>query len=195
MEVHHVVTKDGYILELHRIPFGTTLGSGPRKGKEVVFLQHGFIASSADWIMNTVDKALAYQLANRDYDVWLGNARGNTYSRNHTTLSPHDSQFWKFSFHEMGTFDIPAVIDYILGETMQPNLFYVGHSMGTCMFWIAMQAFPEYNSRIRNMFALAPIAFVKHLKSPIRVLAPLSTEAELVAELFGDREVCQRKLS
>ncbi len=120
--------------------------------------------------------------------MWLGNARGNTYSRNHTKISPTDSQFWKFSFHEMGVYDIPAVLDYILEETKQPNLFYVGHSMGTCMFWIAMQAHPQYNSKIRNMFALAPIAFVKHLKSPIRILSPLSTEAEVLKSfiyLFG----------
>lgn len=79
----------------------------------------------------------------------------------------------------MALFDIPAVLDYILEETKQPNLFYIGHSMGTCMFWITMQAFPEYNSKIRNMFALAPIAYVEHIKSPIRVLSPLSCEAEV----------------
>ncbi|ODM95481.1 Lipase 3 [Orchesella cincta] len=187
-EIHHVTTKDGYILELHRIPFGTKSGSGPKPGKDVVFLQHGFLASSADWIMNTVDKALAYELANHGYDVWLGNARGNTYSKNHTDLSPKDSKFWKFSFHEMGAYDIPAVLDYVLNTTQQPNLFYIGHSMGTCMFWITMQMYPEYNSKIRNMFALAPIAYVEHIKSPIRILSPLSTEAELVTEIFGDRE-------
>jgi len=56
LEIHHVTTKDGYILELHRIPYGRK--SEPAENKPVVFLQHGFIASSADWIMNTVDKAL-----------------------------------------------------------------------------------------------------------------------------------------
>ncbi|CAL8088834.1 unnamed protein product [Orchesella dallaii] len=187
-EIHHVTTKDGYILELHRIPFGTKSGSGPKPGKDVVYLQHGFLASSADWIMNTVDKALAYELANHGYDVWLGNARGNTYSKNHTVLSPSDSKFWKFSFHEMGAYDVPAVLDYILKTTQQPNLFYIGHSMGTSMFWITMQMYPEYNSKIRNMFALAPVAYVQHIKSPIRILSPLSTEVELVTEIFGDRE-------
>jgi hypothetical protein len=56
VEIHHVITEDGYILEVHRIPYGRI--SGPEPNKPVVFLQHGFLASSADWIMNTVDKAL-----------------------------------------------------------------------------------------------------------------------------------------
>ncbi|KAK4313180.1 hypothetical protein Pmani_015445 [Petrolisthes manimaculis] len=67
--------------------------------------------------MNTPDKALGYILSAEGYDVWLGNARGNTYSRNHTQLSPDNPLFWDFTWHEMGTQDLPAIIDYILEET------------------------------------------------------------------------------
>lgn len=49
VEVHRVVTSDGYILEMHRIA-GSPLRP-PRKGKKVVFLQHGFLDSSATWVM------------------------------------------------------------------------------------------------------------------------------------------------
>lgn len=48
-----------------------------------------------------------YMLADNDFDVWLGNARGNTYSANHTILKPFGSRinrrkFWDFSWHEIG---------------------------------------------------------------------------------------------
>jgi pimeloyl-ACP methyl ester carboxylesterase len=36
----------------------------------------------------------------------------------------------------MGVYDVPAVLNYILTATGQPDLFYVGHSMGTTMFWV-----------------------------------------------------------
>ncbi len=58
VQVHHVTTKDGFILQVHRIPHGRKAGSGENTEKPVVFLQHGFLASSADWLMNTVEKAL-----------------------------------------------------------------------------------------------------------------------------------------
>ena len=46
--------------------------------RPVVFLQHGLMASSADWVLSGPGHALAYQLWEAGYDVWLGNFRGNT---------------------------------------------------------------------------------------------------------------------
>ena len=40
----------------------------------------------------------AYVLADFGYDVWLTNARGNTYSRTHTNLTPDDKEFWMFRY-------------------------------------------------------------------------------------------------
>ena len=42
----------------------------------------------------------AYVLADNGYDVWLGNYRGNRYSRRHLTLNPDslfNRDFWQFS--------------------------------------------------------------------------------------------------
>jgi predicted alpha/beta hydrolase len=62
------------------------------------------------------ENSLAYVLANAGYDVWLGNNRGNIYSRKHQTLNPDKdtAKFFDFSFYELGKYDLPANVDYIL---------------------------------------------------------------------------------
>ena len=69
------------------------------------------------------------------------------------------------SWHEMGVYDLPAVIDYALHYTAQKSLYYVGHSMGSTMFYVLMSVKPEYNAKIRHMVALAPVAFLRNTKS------------------------------
>ena len=80
--------------------------------------------------------------------------------------------YFSCRFHEMGFYDIPAMTSFILKETGQPQLSYVGHSMGTTMFFAFCSTRPELQSRIRQMHALAPVAFMSRLKSPIRKVAP-----------------------
>ena len=36
-----------------------------------------------------------------------------------------------FSWHEIGTYDLPAMINKTLETSGQDKLFYIGHSMGT----------------------------------------------------------------
>lgn len=171
VEKHQVLTADGYLLSLFRIPGNLTTP---------VFLQHGILCSSADWIILGPGKALAYLLADAGYDVWLGNARGNTNSREHETIDPKMAKFWNFSWHEMGVLDLPAMIDYILDRTGQKSLHYAGHSQGTTSFFVMASLKPEYNRKIRSMHALAPVAFIGHLRSPfVRAIAPFSNQIEV----------------
>lgn len=107
-------------------------------------------------------------MADAGYDVWLANSRGNHYSRNHTTLNPDSSkEFWDFSFHEVGVYDLAAVIDYILDHTDQEDLFYVGHSQGTSAFYALTSVRQEYNDKLIAAFCLAPIAYMSNVKGPV----------------------------
>merc|ERR1712179_708445 len=52
VETHMVTTDDGYILTMHRIPFSK---NNPNKNADasrlIVFVQHGLLCSSADWVL------------------------------------------------------------------------------------------------------------------------------------------------
>jgi pimeloyl-ACP methyl ester carboxylesterase len=85
----------------------------------------------------------------------------------------------------MGTKDLPAVIDYILRTTGSEQIFYAGHSMGTTMFYVLCSERPEYNSKIRGMFSLAPIAFMSNLKSPmLRMTAAIGDQLQVSCQLI-----------
>ncbi|GJQ83098.1 hypothetical protein Trydic_g20109 [Trypoxylus dichotomus] len=183
-ESHTIETKDGYLLTLHRIP---TNQNGEQGGRPI-FLQHGLLSSSADWV-DSGDNAVAFLLADAGYDVWLGNSRGSVYSRAHVSLSTDSPQFWNFSFHEMGIYDLPASLNYVANVTKQGGeLIYIGHSMGTTMFFIFASMLPKEASIIKIMVAFAPVAYMTHLKSPVRYFAPFSKDIEWLAKHLGLNE-------
>lgn len=162
---HHIQTDDGFLLELHRIT-----GSGSTmydKRLPPVLLMHGLFASSADWVLLGPGNALAYLLSDMGYDVWLPNVRGNRYSRKHISYTPNMNKFWDFSWHEIATYDLPAIIDYTLNVTSKEKLHYIGHSQGTTVFFVMCSERPEYNEKILLAQGLAPIAFMEHMNSPL----------------------------
>ncbi|MBZ3872624.1 Gastric triacylglycerol lipase [Sciurus carolinensis] len=173
-EEYEVVTEDGYILGIFRIPYGKknseNIGHRP-----VVFLQHGLLASATNWIANLPSNSLAFILADAGYDVWLGNSRGNTWSRRNLYYSPDSVEFWAFSFDEMAKYDLPATIDFIVNKTGQEKIYYVGHSQGTTIGFIAFSTNPTLAERIKTFYALAPVATVKYSKSlltKLRLIPP-----------------------
>ncbi|KAH8249531.1 hypothetical protein KR032_010307 [Drosophila birchii] len=162
-EAHQVTTEDKYVLTLHRIP---------RPGAKPVLLVHGLQDTSATWIIMGPESGLGYYLYDNGYDVWLANCRGNRYSRSHVKLNPNtDKAYWSFSWHEIGVYDLPAMIDDILAKTGHQKLSYFGHSQGTTSFFVMASSRPEYNAKLHLMTALAPVAFMKHMKAPLMGIA------------------------
>ncbi len=110
-----MLTEDRYWLKVFRIPGKK---GDDHTGKPVVFLQHGILDSSDTWIMNHKELAPAFILADKGYDVWLGNTRGNKHSHDHMDYDPEQPEdmplYWTMSFEEMGYFDYPAMIEYAL---------------------------------------------------------------------------------
>ncbi|XP_062540115.1 lipase 1-like [Armigeres subalbatus] len=168
VEEHEVVTEDGYLLTMFRIPSRKEARQYP------IFMMHSLFSSCADWVVIGRKHGLAYLLADRGYDIWLGNARGNRYSKKHQRLSTVSSQFWDFTFHEIGYYDVPALIDYVLDRTGVPRLHYIGFSQGAMTSFVALSSRPEYNVKIVQLHALSPAVYMYRSGSAlIRLLASL----------------------
>ena len=142
-ETHFAQTLDNVELKMFR--FGKHEAN--EETRPVVFMQHGLGSSSDLWIL-TQNQSLAYTLFDLGYDIWLGNFRGNQYSKNDTTIEAGDiiletSDFWDHSFYEMAVYDLPAQLNYVLNYTGAEKLHYFGHSMGTLTMFLALDLFSQ----------------------------------------------------
>ncbi|CAH0547940.1 unnamed protein product [Brassicogethes aeneus] len=158
LEEYSMVTDDGYILTTHRVPHGkNSTKANPRP----ILINHGMGGGSENFFALGPKESLAYLLADIGYDVWMMNARGSFYSRKHVTLDPDkDVDFWKFSFHEIGTLDTAANIDFILNKTGKEDVFYIGHSQGSTAYFVLTAMRPEYNKRIKMHVSFGPPVFI-----------------------------------
>ena len=149
-EEHFVTTSDGYILRLFRVPHG--LNDTYTQNRPAVLLQHGLIEPPDSFVIRGTLLSPAFYLANSGYDVWLANARGNTYSQNHTFLDPvSDPDFWDFTFADQMN-DHQANIQYILNQTSLDNLSYFGFATGVASMLVGLIRQNQWFSDRVNLF-------------------------------------------
>uniref|UniRef100_A0A8D2J3U8 Lipase n=1 Tax=Varanus komodoensis TaxID=61221 RepID=A0A8D2J3U8_VARKO len=172
-EEYDILTDDGYYLKANRIPYGI---HSPRKSGPipVVLLVPGLVAEGRSWIANLPNNSLGFFLADAGYDVWIINNRGTTWSRRHQNFTIDQQEFWNFTFHEMGIYDIPAAINFILQKTQQDGLYYLGHSQGGAIGFIAFSELPQLTEKVKLFMSLAPAYTLAGLKGPMKMVLSLS---------------------
>lgn len=141
-EAYKVETKDGYILKLQRI--------GPKNSKGCkipIFLMHSAFTSPYFYV-NPPNNSIAFYFADRGYEVFLGNARGSKYATHHKKYDTESVDYWRFSYHEIGLYDLPALIDYSLQLSGSEKIFYIGHSQSTTEVLTMLALRPEYNKKV-----------------------------------------------
>uniref|UniRef100_A0A0N5B8J2 Lipase n=1 Tax=Strongyloides papillosus TaxID=174720 RepID=A0A0N5B8J2_STREA len=168
---YEVITDDGYILELHRIPHGRNEKLVKNINRPIMFLQHGLEGSSSQWVCNNYNHSAAFIFADHGFDVFLGNMRGNIYSNRHVFLKPSDKEFWEFSFDHMIKYDMDTLVNKTLEITGNSSLYYMGHSQGTLTMFGKLAIDPLFSKKIRMFFCLAPVCNVKHIKGCIKLLS------------------------
>lgn len=100
--------------------------------------------------------------------------------RNTCSKSIHSKFTSSSSWHEIGVYDIPAMIDHIINATKQKKIFYIGHSQGGTSFFAMASELPEYQKKLVAAFTLAPAVFMsrtRHLL--IRMLVPFQNNIKV----------------
>ncbi|OIW16004.1 hypothetical protein TanjilG_04539 [Lupinus angustifolius] len=168
-EAIHVITDDGYVLVLERIP--------RRDARKAVYLQHGVFDSSMGWVSNGVVGSPAFAAYDRGYDVFLGNFRGLV-SREHVNKNIPLREYWRYSINEHGTEDIPAMIDKIhevktaelrlskpdIEETNDDQLYKlcaICHSLGgaAMLMYVITHRLQDKPHRLSRLVLLSPAGF------------------------------------
>ena len=88
--------------------------------------------------------------------------------------------FWCFSWDEFAKYDIPATLDKVLGVSGASTLSYIGHSQGTTIAFAEFSRDQTWVSKVDIFIGMAPVAFVGHMISPLRYLAYISGEIEVL---------------
>jgi len=186
-EAYTVKTEDNYTLTVHRIPHSRNTNHTPTTKRPVVFLQHGFDGSSADWITNLPNQAAAYVFADAGFDVWLGNFRGSLDSKSEEGWkSKHE--YWQFSWDQMAAYDLPAMINQALQITNVDSLYYVAHSVGSTAGFAKFSDDKIFAQKIKKFYALGPIITMKNAKGPLRYIAKLEGMLQWLVGLIGADE-------
>ncbi|CAK9143318.1 unnamed protein product, partial [Ilex paraguariensis] len=180
-----VRTDDGYILSLQRIPEGRGGGDGGGNKKQPVLLQHGVLVDGVTWLLNSPNQSLALILADNGFDVWIANTRGTRFSRRHVSLDPGNPDFWNWTWDDLVTHDLPAVLDFVFKQTGQKT-HYVGHSLGTL---IALASFSDGKQidKVTSAALLSPVAYLSHMTTALGVLAARAFVGE-ITKLLGVAE-------
>ncbi|EEH33059.1 lysosomal acid lipase/cholesteryl ester hydrolase [Paracoccidioides lutzii Pb01] len=194
-EEHIVQTGDGYLLGLHRLPrkrgepfFKVNAGEGTPY-KPVVYLHHGLLMNSEVWVcLTNEERCLPFRLVEQGYDVWLGNNRGNKYSKKCISQAPASTAFWNFSMDQFAFHDIPDSIEYILSVTSQKSLSYIGFSQGTAQAFATLSIHPTLNQKINLFIALAPAMSPAGLSNGV-VDALMKASPDVLFLAFGRRSI------
>ncbi|XP_057951337.1 uncharacterized protein LOC131146070 [Malania oleifera] len=168
-EAIHVVTTDGYVLLVERLP--------RRDARKAVYLQHGILDSSMGWVSNGVVGSPAFAAFDQGFDVFLGNFRGLV-SREHVDKNISSQRYWQYSINELGTKDIPAIIEKIhqvktselkcsrpiteeTNDDQPYKLSAVCHSLGgaAILMYVITRQIEEKSHRLSRMILLSPAGF------------------------------------
>ena len=197
---YHTQTPDGMTLALRRYQ--------PAKlapDKNPVILCHGLSYNLLFWDLHE-DVSLARYLAGAGYDVWSLSLRGacpssqpltsklrklahfnlDGVTQNKLADRIKDLKMTDWSVDDHIRYDVPAAIDFVLEQTEQERLHWIGHSMGGMIMFGHLGQNPSAGSKIKSFVAAAvPLVVFHPLSDPMQLLVDAEGAIDVGSKLVG----------
>lgn len=74
--------------------------------------------------------------------------------------------YWDWSWDELASNDLSAVVQYVYAQSGQQRMHYVGHSLGTLIAFAALSQRQQLGM-LRSAGLLSPIAYLDKVTSPL----------------------------
>lgn len=179
-------TEDGFYLRMHHVRCFDEEKELSSIGRGFpVLIMHGLFQSSGSFITSE-ERSLAFWLARRGFDVYLGNNRG-IFDMGHRHYSRYNPAFWDHDVDDLARYDLPAMIDYVRAQTGYDKIAYIGHSQGNATAFLALSRWsrPELGEKLSYFGALAPAVFAGPLTNRFPLTQLRKVDQALWARLFG----------
>ncbi|XP_017769433.1 PREDICTED: gastric triacylglycerol lipase-like isoform X2 [Nicrophorus vespilloides] len=178
-----VITEDGYVLGLYRLVMNTS-----DSAKAGVLLMHGATVSGSIWVDRPKERCLAFRLCDRNFDVWIANFRGTIYSNKHIHFAGNSSEYWNYSFHEIGIYDIPAILETIYERNGGKKVFLIGISMGGTAATIYASLKPKHcEKHVKAIISMSGSIFFTGITSIYKHISPHVYDLYKFGESIGFR--------
>ena len=174
LEEGTVITEDRYI---NTIWILTSKDPTNRNGKSII-LQHGLIDGGFTFLILEQD-CLPKKLCGEGYTVYIPYMRGTQFSRSHLDYdSGLNSHYWDFSFDQLAEFDLPANINYVKKRDGVDKVYFLGHSQGTLIFFLAYMNDPEFMEK--NVAKYASLGTVPNVNNAPHFILKLVDKSKLL---------------
>ena len=173
----YAVTEDGWEIAVYHYP-----AKNEKQDKYPVVLCHGMALNSFYWHV-TADNNFPQWLADRGYDVWACDLRGNGQSRYRKRYDrfvgintrKKSGAYW--TVDDYANFDVPAVLRYVSEKTGKPKISWIGHSMGGMVLYAYLVNHPD-DELVGNFVTLgSPIIMPQ---PPNDILGKMVKDADII---------------
>jgi len=99
-------------------------------------------------------------------------------------MDSSQEEYWHFSCDEL-VYDAVATIDDVINKTGMSQVSLIGYSLGGRTSFATLSKFPDYNNKIKAIYALSPVGNMADVRFQLLILADIVPPMINLLKMFG----------